>query len=228
MAGFSQFSGGSLYKQGTSPQTKVVTSTRFKIFSSAVGIGRFQRMGVCSSFNIAESRTIDVIRGLGYGDQIADLVPSITQPMTLQITRTALYLAGIYQMLGYKAGVSGLVRSLKHHKWPFDIRTEIVFSEISTEEDVQLKGSQSSAAYVDNEGGTNNLGNPGLRALATFYEGCWVDNYANNYSMDQTVVTEDIGCTVHDITDISGSLYGEFIDAGLNAGDATGRSRIYT
>ena len=222
-----QFTGGSLYKQGATPQTKVVTSTRFKIFSDAVGVGKFQRMGVCSSFNISESRTIDAVRGLGYGDQIAELVPGVTQPMTLQITRTALYLANIYQMLGYKAGVSGLVRSLKHHRWPFDIRTEIVFSEIATEDNAGLKGSQATRGDVDSEGGLNNLGNPGLMAIATIYEGCWVDNYTNNYSMDQAVVTEDVGVTVHDIIDISGSVYGEFIDSGMNSGDATGRSIIY-
>jgi hypothetical protein len=184
-------------------------------------------MGVCSSFNISESRQIDAVRGLGYGDQIAELVPGVTQPMTLQITRTALYLAGIYQMLGYKAGVSGLVRSLKHHRWPFDIRTEIVFSEIATEDASGIANNQATAADVAQEGGLNNLGNPGLMAIATIYMGCWVDNYTNNYSMDQAVVTEDVGVTVHDIIDISGSVYGEFIDSGLNAGDATGRSILY-
>ena len=222
-----QFADGYLYKQGATPQTRVVTSTRFKIYSDAVGVGAFQRMGVCSSFNISESRQIDAVRGLGYGDQIAELVPGVTQPMTLQITRTALYLANIYQMLGYKAGISGLVRSLKHHRWPFDIRTEIVFSQLATEDNSSLQSSQATKADVAHELGGNNLGNPGLMAVATVYQGCWVDNYTNNYSMDQSVVTEDVGVTVHDIIDIAGSLYGEFIDSGMNSGDATGRSLIY-
>jgi hypothetical protein len=220
----SAFSDSYLYKQGTSPNTKTVMSTRFKIFSSAVGVGKFQRMGVCSSFNISESRTIDAVRGLGYGDQIAELVPGITQPMELNITRTALYLANIMQMLGYKAGVSGLVRSLKHHRWPFDIRTEIVFSQLASESGYTQ---QATKGDVDNEGGLNNLGNPGVDAVATIYEGCWINNYQSSFTVEQAAVTEEVGVTVHDVYDIAGSCYGEFIDSGNNAGDATGRSIMY-
>ena len=107
------FNDGYLYRQGMSAQTKTVVSSRFKIFSHAVGVGKFQRMGVTSSFNITESRNVDVVRGLGYGDQVAELVPGVTEPMSLTVTRTALYLANIFQMLGYKGGVSGAVRSLR-------------------------------------------------------------------------------------------------------------------
>ena len=214
-----------LYRQGASAQTKTVVSTRFKIFAHAVGMGKFQRMGVTSAFNISESRNIDVVRGLGYGDQVAELVPGVTNPMELQITRTALYLANIFQMLGYKGGASGLVRSLKHHKWPFDIRTEIVFSELASEaRDVQ----QATKAEVPGEGGLNNLGNPGLFAVATVYEGCWISNYSTAYNVDQAAVSEDVSITVSDVFDISGSVYGEFIDSGLNAGDVTGHSIRYS
>ena len=214
-----------LYRQGASAQTKTVVSTRFKIFAHAVGVGKFQRMGVTSAFNISESRNIDVVRGLGYGDQVAELVPGVTQPMELQITRTALYLANIFQMLGYKGGASGLVRSLKHHKWPFDIRTEIVFSELASEaKDVQ----QATKAEVPSEGGLNNLGNPGLFAVATVYEGGWISNYSTAYNVDQAAVSEDVSVTVSDVFDIAGSVYGEFIDSGLNAGDVTGRSIRYS
>ena len=214
-----------LYRQGASAQTKTVVSTRFKVFAHAVGVGKFQRMGVTSTFNITESRNIDVVRGLGYGDQVAELVPGVTQPMELSITRTALYLANIFQMLGYKGGASGLVRSLKHHKWPFDIRTEIVFSELASEaRDVQ----QATKAEVAGEGGLNNLGNPGLFAVATVYEGGWISSYSTAYNVDQAAVSEDVSITVSDVFDISGSVYGEFIDSGLNAGDVTGRSIRYS
>lgn len=214
-----------LYRQGASAQTKTVVSTRFKIFAHAVGAGKFQRMGVTSAFSISESRNIDVVRGLGYGDQVAELVPGVTQPMELSITRTALYLANIFQMLGYKGGASGLVRSLKHHKWPFDIRTEIVFSELASEaKDVQ----HATKAEVAGEGGLNNLGNPGLFAVATVYEGGWISSYNTAYNVDQAAVSEDVSITVSDVFDISGSVYGEFIDSGLNAGDVTGRSIRYS
>ena len=213
-----------LYKQGASAQTKTVVSSRFKIFAHAVNVGKFQRMGVTSSFNISESKNIETIRGLGYGDQIAELVPGVTAPMELSITRTALYLANIYQMLGYKGGVSGLVRSLKHHKWPFDIRTEIVFSELASEaRDIQ----QATKAEVAAEGGLNNLGNPGLYAVVTVYEGLWITSYTSAYGVDTAAVTEDVSAQVSDVFDVAGSVYGEFIDSGINRGDVTGRSIRY-
>ena len=214
-----------LYRQGASAQTKSVVSSRFKIFSHVVNVGKFVKMGVTSNFSISETRNIDAIRGLGYGDQIAELVPGVTQPMTLAVTRHALYLANIMQMFGYKAGASGLVRSLKHHKWPFDIKTEIVFSELASEDPNR---GQSLVADVPNEGGLNNTGNPGLYAIVTVYEGCWMNSYNTAYQVEQAAVTEDCNITVSDIFDAAGSVYGEFIDAGLNKTDATGRSIRYT
>ena len=221
----SQFSGGYLYKTGTTGNTKVVLSSRFKIFAPAVGAGKFQRMGVTSTFNISESKNIEAVRGLGYGDQIAELTPGVTQPMELQITRTALYLANMFQMLGYKSGVSGLVRSIKHHRWPFDIRTEIVFSELESE---SPNTAQASVADVDPEGGWNNMGNSGLFAVATIYEACWINNYSSAFNIEQAAVTEEVGVTVSDVYDCSGSVYGDFIDSGNDSGDATGRSVRYT
>jgi hypothetical protein len=210
-----------LYKQGASAQTKSVVSSRFKIYSHVVGVGKFVKMGVTTSFNVSESKNVDTIRGLGYGDQIAELVPGVTQPMSLTINRHALYLANIQQMFGYKAGASGLVRSLKHHKWPFDIKTEIVFSELASEDP---NVGAAIRADVPNEGGLNNLGNPGLYAVVTVYLGCWMTNYSTAYQVEQAAVSEDATVMVSDIEDGMGSVYGEFIDSGLNSGDATGRS----
>jgi hypothetical protein len=220
----SAFSDSYIYRQGATAQTKAVISSRFKVFSHAVGVGKFVKMGVTSSFNISESRSIEAIRGLGYGDQIAELVPGVTQPMSISITRTALYLANIMQMFGYKAGVSGLVRSLKHHKWPFDIKTEIVFSELASE---ARDLGNALTADVPSEGGLNNTGNPGLYAVVTVYEGCWMESYSSNYQVEQAAVAEDATVQVSDIFDANGSVYGEFIDSGMNKGDKTGRSIRY-
>lgn len=217
--------GGYIYRMGASGQTETVISSRFKIFSHAVDVGKFVKMGVTSSFNITESKTVDPIRGLGYGDVIAELVPGVTQPMTLAVTRTALYLANIFQMFGYKAGVSGAVRSLKHMKWPFDIKTEIVFSELAND-DPNL--GNATRADISNEGGLNNLGNPGLFAVATVYEGCWIESYNTGYQVEQAAVAEDCSIVCTDIFDAAGSVYGEFIDSGLGPNDATGQSLLYT
>jgi hypothetical protein len=225
MANGSNSIGGYLYRQGTTAQTESVISTRFKIFTPAVDVGKFVKLGVTSSFSVAETKNIETVRGLGYGDQIAELVPSVTQPTTLSVTRTCLYLANLMQMFGYKAGISGLVRSLKHHKWPFDIKTEVVFSELASDSN-NLQ--QATLADVPNEGGLNNYGNPGLYAVVTVYEGCWMNSYNTGYQVETAAVAEDCSITVTDIFDIAGSVYGDFIDSGNNTGDATGRSLLYT
>jgi len=217
--------GGFIYRQGTSAQTETVISSRFKIYSPAVDVGKFIKLGVTSSFTITESKNVEAVRGLGYGDQIAELVPGVTQPMTLAVTRTALYLANLMQMMGYKAGVSGLVRSLKHHKWPFDIKTEIVFSQLATEDP---NVGQATLAGIPNEGGLNNLGNPGLLAVVTVYEGCWMESYNTGYQIETAAVAEDCSIVVTDIFDVAGSVYGEFEDSGNNSSDATGRSLLFS
>jgi hypothetical protein len=213
--------GGYVYRQGTSPNTETVISSRFKIFTDMVDVGKFVKLGVTSAFNYNESKTIDPVRGLGYGDQVAELVPSVTQPLSISITRTCLYLANLMQVLGYKAGVSGAVRSLKHHRWPFDIKQEIVFSQLASEDP---NVGQATLADIPNEGGLNNTGNPGLFAIATLYEGCWMETYNTGFTTDTAAVQED--CTV--IFDVAGSVYGEFLDAGMNSGDSTGRSLLYS
>jgi len=217
--------GGYVYRQGTSPNTETVISSRFKIFTDAVDVGKFVKLGVTSSFTYSESKTIDAVRGLGYGDQIAELVPGVTQPLSITITRTCLYLANLMQVVGYKAGVSGAVRSLKHHRWPFDIKQEIVFSQLASE-DPQV--GFATLADIPNEGGLNNLGNPGLLAVATVYEGCWMVSYNTAFTVDTAAVTEDCTVTVTDIFDVAGSIYGEFLDGGMNRGDATQRSLLYS
>lgn len=215
----------SLYRQGTSAQTSSVVSSRFKIYSPIVGLGKFMKLGVTSTFSQSESKNIEAVRGLGYGDQVAELVPGVTEPVRLQVNRTMLYLAQLQQMFGYKAGVSGAVRSLKHHKWPFDIKTEILFSEVASE-DPDVGGA--SRPSIPDEGGLHNLGNPGLLCVATLYTGCWMNDYSVNFAIETAAVTEDCSITVTDILDISGSVYGEFIDSGNNKLDTTGRSLIFS
>ena len=216
--------GAYIYRQGTSPNTETVISSRFKIFTDMVDVGAFVKLGVTSSFNYTEDKPVDAVRGLGYGDQVAELVPGVTTPLSITITRTALYLANLMQVLGYKAGTSGAVRSLKHHRWPFDIKTEVVFSELASQQNVGL----ATLADVPQEGGLNNTGNPGVYCVATIYEGCWMSNYDTGYTVDTAAVTENCTIMVTDIFDVSGSVYGEFLDSGLNSGDATGRSLLFS
>jgi hypothetical protein len=216
--------GAYLFRQGTSAQTSVIQSSRVRIFSHSADGPKFQKLGVISTFGVNESKSIEVVRGLGFGDQIAELVPGPTQPMTINVTRAALYVQNLMQAFGYKSGMSGCVRSLKHHKWPFDIKIEIVLSEYANEDPKRKNTVDGSSAA---EGGLNNLGNPGLQAMITVMEACWFESYSTDYGVDQAVVTENCSIQCSDIYDLV-SAYGDFIDSGLNKGDSAGRSLRYT
>lgn len=205
-----------IYRMGTAPNTRAAVSQKNKVYGYAVGAKGFQQIGVVSEFGHDESRSIEPIRGVGYGDQIAELVPGVTEPMNLTLNKTLLYAVNLFQVLGYKGGVSGLVRSLKHHRWPFDIRQEMVFSEITFGSgigigDIDSVNSQQSPdavpAPVGPVTGT-------ARALFTFYEGCWLNSYSASYTSDAAIVTENGAVTVTDIID-GYSQYGEWTDTGL-------------
>ena len=121
-----------LYDYGTSPNTRVAVSQKVRVLAPAYGTSSalFQ-VGVLSSFQPSENRSVEEVRGIGFGDQIAELVPSVTTAMTASVERALLYMANLWQATGFAAGVDGPVRSLKHHKWPFDIEQQLVFSTLA-------------------------------------------------------------------------------------------------
>jgi hypothetical protein len=209
-----------IYQRGSSPNTRVAISQKNRVISKpfpgtgSPGVER--QVGVLSTFDWSESRTIDPVRGVGFGDKIQELVPGVTEPMTLTLNRTLLYTAGIAQEVGYRGGIDGLVRSLRQHKWPFDIKSELVFSELATA--AALSG-QSPA-----------LGDPGYKAegfggnigLITLYQACWLNSISASFPSDSAIVAEDASATCTDVTDGThgyGSTendYGDLLDAGNN------------
>jgi hypothetical protein len=203
---------------GTAPNTRAAVSQKNKVYGYMVGKQAFQQIGVTSEFGHDESRSVEPIRGVGYGDQIAELVPGVTEPMTLTLNRTLLYAANLFQSVGYKGGVEGLVRSLKHHRWPFDIRQELVFSELASKYD--LDGAVVKNASQQPSGAE--FLTP-VSALFTFYEGCWFNSYSASYTADAAIVAENSSVTVTDVIDGS-SQYGEFVDTGLAPIGANGAS----
>jgi len=218
---------GYLYREGASGQTKTVTSQRNRIYSPHVGQTGLQIIGVLGDFKVNETRKVDPVRGIGFGDQIAELVPGNTDATKISVTRTALYLQNLMQTFGYKAGSSGLVRSLRHHKWPFDIRQEVVFSEIAS----QAKSTGQAALWTPEnaEGGLNNLGDPGdIRAVFTFFEGCWMDSWDYTFNNENVIVQENCSISASDVFDGMDSVYGMFLDAGNSSNDATGASQLFS
>lgn len=200
-----------IYKMGTAPNTKAAVSQKNKIYSFRAGMDGYHQIGVVSEFGHDESRSIEPIRGVGFGDMVAELVPGVTEPMSVTLNKTLLYTVNLFQTVGYKGGVEGLVRSLRHHRWPFDIRQELVFSEISGDPGVEnVEGTKNAITQASGA-----VFKTPIRALFTYYEGCWFESYNASYSSDASIVAESSSVKVTDVVD-GVSVYGEYQDTGLS------------
>jgi hypothetical protein len=184
-----------IFRKGVTPNTLSVISSKNRIFAYN-STGTQVQIGVIATFDPSEARTIEPIRGIGFGDQVAELVPGVTDPMTISVTRTALYLANIFQVFGYKGGMDGIARSLKHHRWPFDIRQELVFSALAagmTDGSVAPNVNQVTKDSLDEKGLNSQY------AIVTFYEACWISDYSVSYASDTAMVQETVTINVSDI-----------------------------
>lgn len=225
--------GGSnyIYRMGTAPNTRAAISQKNKVFGYTVGKTGFVQLGAISEFGFDESRAIDPVRGVGYGDIIAELVPGVTEPVTLTLNKTLLYTQNLFQLVGYKGGIDGVIRSLRHHRWPFDIKQELVFSEIASVEAAESVGTEPALDQPpgDWQGPTAFTE---VKALVTFFEGCWFNSYNASFTSDAAIVSESSSVTVTDVlsAEVSSNAYGEFIDSGLTPTDpgVTGSRRFST
>jgi hypothetical protein len=219
-----------LYDFGTSPNTRTAVSQKVRILTPSYGeTTALNQMGVVSSFNPSQSRSVEPVRGIGFGDQIAELVPSVTEPTTGSFERALLYLCNLWQATGYAAGVDGPVRSLRHHKWPFDIEQQLVFSVLADADlgtanvgGVSPQGNveafQAGAKAVQFPQVTNDNNNRpgderGQTALITMYEACWFTSWSATFAKDSGMIMETGDVTVSDVHDFS-STYGEFLATG--------------
>lgn len=220
-----------LFDFGTSPNTRTAVSQKVRILAPLYGEkAALSQMGVLGNFSKQESKNLEAVRGIGFGDRIAEVVTGVTEPMSLSLERALLYLCNLWQSTGYASGVDGPVRSIRHHKWPFDMEEQMVFSTLV---DADIGGAN--VGYRGGSGGTagsfdggvraiqfpevtpDNAGKPGSErghsALVTIYEACYFSSYSTSYSKDSAAVMEsgDAQCTdVHDFA----SSYGEFLATG--------------
>lgn len=216
-----------LYDFGTSPNTRTAVSQKVRLLTPHYGDSQaLHQMGVLSSFNPTESRTVEPVRGIGFGDQIAELVPSVTDPLTGSFERALLYLCNLWQATGYAAGVDGPVRSLRHHRWPFDIEQQLVFSVLADADlgvpNQGLSGQSGTFAggvkavsfpQVTNDNNTKPGENRGQSAIITIYEACWFNGWSVSFAKDSGMIMETGDLTVSDVHDFS-SVYGEFLATG--------------
>lgn len=178
-----------IYRKGATPNTRTAISQKNKVFAFSTGSnGAMDQIGNVASFDLSESRTVDPVRGIGMGDQIAELVPSVTDVMSISTSRAMLYLQNYYQVLGYKGGAEGLVRSLKHHRWPFDIKQELVLSHLVN----------ALSQFADT---TSKVTGDDSNAIVTFFEACWINSYSASYPADSAIVNEDLDIAVSDVLD---------------------------
>lgn len=194
-----------VHRHGVTPETMSVISSKNKIYARPADSDdvEYKQIGVVASFNPSETRTIEPVRGIGFGDHVAELVPGVTDPMTLAVTRTAQYISLVYQVFGYKGGVDGIVRSLRHHKWPFDILQELVLSQlqkVTDNTDVEVAGINDQSMDPFNEN---------FSAMMTYYEGCWMSDYTTTFAADTALVQEDVTIMVTDIIADPSTIYTE-------------------
>lgn len=221
-----------LYQYGTTPNTRIVMSQKVRLLTPAYGANDDQlyQIGLVSDFSgVSQSKSHEVARGIGFGDHIAEIVPGVTAEVGISITRALMYLSNIWQATGYAGGIDGAVRSLKHHRWPFDLEYQLVFSTLA---DADLTGSfataNSSASKAKStgqeHGGHKQLtypkaagwqdDNTSHSVLITMYEACWWTSWDQaNMTADGGMVTESGDAQVTDVHDYS-STYGEFINSG--------------
>ena len=203
-----------LYKYGTSPNTRAVVSQTIRVLAPAYGgnSGQLFQIGVLGTLNPNESRTTEAVTSIGFGDIIAELVPGKTEAMKVNTERTLLYLSNLWQSTGYAGGVSGPVRSLRHHRWPFDVLQQIVFSTIADVEIGTAKTTQQLAYGASWSGPDSNAGGS-HRILVTMYEACWWESWSASVGKDAALISETGDFSATDVHDFS-SVYGEFMQTG--------------
>ena len=167
------------------------------------------------------NRGVEDIRGIGFGDQIAERVPGVSDPVDVSVERTLLYLSNGHQAFGFAGGVDGPVRTLQHHRWPFDIEQQLVFSTIAdveagtTNEDHQkgIRDIDFSGQNVTGAAGAYPNGQS-HKAIITYFEACWMTSISGaNPSADSSLMTQSISAAAQDVHDLF-STYGEFLPSG--------------
>ena len=168
---------GYIYREGQSPNTRLLNSLKVKIFAIDDKGGQPSQIGLIQSWAPNHSRTLTPTRGIGYGDQVAEIAVGVTE-ISASCEVMGLYLKNIMQVFGYKADAGGFVRSLKHHKWPFDVKESIALPEF-----VRLE------AGTDIEDGS----------IVTWYEGCWMSSWSHTFSIGDVNVSQTAEMQITDV-----------------------------
>lgn len=219
-----------IYDYNASPNTRAAISQKVRLLSPVykpnpdgnINNSLLYQLGVCSSMSADFNRGVEDIRGIGFGDQLAERVPGVSDPVDVSIERTLLYLSNGHQAFGFAGGIDGPVRTLQHHRWPFDIEQQLVFSTIADVEagdadseyqkgirDIDFSGQKTTGAeaFYGADGQKH-------KAIITFFEACWMTSISGaNPSADSSLMTQSITAAAQDVHDLF-STYGEFLPSG--------------
>jgi len=181
-----------IYQKGTTPNTSLLNSQKVKVFSAHPGGSdpAGNQIGLLQSWAPAHSRPTEPVRGIGHGDRIAEQSVGVTD-LTGSLSIAVMYLVNIMQVLGYNAGSSGIIRSLKHHRWPFDIKEQIVIPAFIQDDLTYQQGSNKTAGIS-----SGNL-------IQTYYEGCWMQDYNISFEIGGSTVMQDCSINITDVYDPS-------------------------
>lgn len=217
---------------GIMPYTRAVLSARTRIFAVNYRdpAGGFEQVGAIQTFDVNNTRNLEPLRGIGLGDHIIEMVPGQSEPIELSVTRFALSMANLFQEFGYPSGADGLVRALKHHRYPIDIKQEQLVSKLADQAELSSidvnGGSNIDGSRLVGTGGSNptlegsgnyqgfarhdklDNGDFGFFAVVTWFEGCWFSNHSYSQSVDTATVSEQASLMV---TDVSGFDDGKIV-----------------
>lgn len=223
-----------LYNFGTSPNTRAAISQKTRVLTPTYGNSKvLSQMGVLTSIGSSSNRSAESIRGLGFGDRIAEVIPGYGDMETLSFERAMLFLCNLWQATGYAGGIDGPARSLKHHRWPFDTEVQLVLSQLA---DYDLGVANQGLKGVPGQfnGGVRQISYPqvtqnqgqeagsfsqapgnsrGVSAIITMYEACWFTSYTYSFNRDTSMIMEGGEAAVSDVHDFA-SVYGEFLATG--------------
>jgi hypothetical protein len=215
-----------IYDYNSSPNTRAAISQKVRILSPVYKPGNeannlLYQLGVCSSFSADFNRGVEDIRGIGFGDQIAERVPGVSDPVDVSIERTLMYLSNGHQAFGFAGGVDGPVRTLQHHRWPFDIEQQLVFSTIADLETPDARNDNQKGLREIDFSGQRVTGaeeaygdNQSHKAIITYFEACWMTAISGaNPSADSSLMAQSISAAAQDVHDLF-STYGEFMPSG--------------
>ena len=202
-----------IYDYGPEVNTRAVVSQKVRLLAYDVNNTTEEQpesqIGALSNFSVTDSRSNEALRGVGVGDRIMELIPGVTST-TISASRAALWLQNVMQAFGYKSGIDGIVRSLRHHRWPFDIKQEMVFSEIENLPPVGKTDNFNSLfqeifnispTTVKSEGLPSKVSEADLdrNVLVTIYEGCWFNQCTTTFNSDSALVVENCNIDVSDV-----------------------------